>query len=62
VDSLLAMQNFILHPLIHTGLEFKVAQDVGNEKAEPRTRHFLSLNQDIVAGAQMQMCELKYVM
>jgi len=31
------------------------------KKAEPKTPHFLSLNQDIVADAQNQKCGLKYV-
>ena len=33
-----------------TFLGFAQAQDVGKKKAEPKTPHFLSLNQDIVAG------------
>jgi hypothetical protein len=33
-----------------------------NKKAEPGTPHFLSLNQDIVAGSQKVKCVLKYVM
>jgi hypothetical protein len=41
--------DFVLHPLIHTLLEFGLAQDVEKKKAEPRTPHFLSLTQDIVA-------------
>jgi len=32
------------------------------KKAEPRTPHFLSLNQDIVAWSQNEKCRLKYVM
>jgi len=32
------------------------------KKAEPRTPHFLSLNQDIVAWSQEEKCGLKYVM
>jgi hypothetical protein len=43
------MTKFVLHPLIQTFLKFNQAQDVENKKAEPRTPHFLSLNQDIVA-------------
>jgi hypothetical protein len=31
------------------------------KKTEPRTPHFLSLNQDIVAGSQGGKCGLKYV-
>jgi len=38
------------------------AQDVEKKKAEPRTPHFLSLNQDSVAALQEQKCGLKYVM
>jgi hypothetical protein len=43
------VQEFALHPLIHSLLEFELAQDVEKKKAEPKTPHFLSLNQDIVA-------------
>jgi hypothetical protein len=43
------MSKLTLHPLIHTLLEFALAQDVEKKKAEPRTPHFLSLKQDIVA-------------
>ena len=50
-----------LHPLIHTHPEFHLAQDFEKKKAEPKTPHFLSLNQDIVARPQMQKCGLKYV-
>ena len=32
------------------------------KKTEPVTPHFLSLNQDIVAGSQKRKCGLKYVM
>ena len=49
------------HPLIHTPLEIS-AQDVEKKKAEPRTPHFLSLNQDIVAWSQEAKCRLKYEM
>jgi len=38
-----------LHPLIHTSLGFAQAQDVEMKKAEPKTPHFFSYNQDIVA-------------
>jgi len=31
------------------------------KKAAPRTPHFLSLNQDIVAWSQKAKCALKYV-
>jgi hypothetical protein len=41
--------DFVLHPLIHTLLEFGLAQDVEKKKAEPRTPHFLSQNQDGVS-------------
>jgi hypothetical protein len=34
---------------------------LGRKKAEPKTPHFLSLHQNIVAGSQEQKCELKYV-
>ena len=37
-----------LHPLIHTLLGFASAQDLEKKKTEPKTPHFLSLNQDIV--------------
>jgi hypothetical protein len=49
------------HPLIHTLLDFNLAQDLEKKKAEPRTPHFLSLNQDIVARPQEAKCALKYV-
>ena len=55
------MRNCGLYPLIHTLLEFTLAQDVEKKEAEPRTPHFLSLNQDIVALSQEQKCGLKYV-
>jgi hypothetical protein len=31
------------------------------KKAEPKTPHFLSLKQDIVAWSQKEKCGLKYV-
>jgi hypothetical protein len=31
-------QNFTLHPLMHTLLEFTQAEDVENKKAEPKLR------------------------
>jgi hypothetical protein len=37
------------------------AQDVEKKKAEPKTPHFLSSNQDIVAWSQEEKCGLKYV-
>ena len=49
-----------LHPLIHTIAPETSAQDVEKKKAEPVTPHFLSLNQDIVAGSQEVKCGLKY--
>jgi len=49
-----------LHPLIHTPLDYTVAQDIEKKKAEPRTPHFFSLNQDIVARPQEEKCGLKY--
>jgi hypothetical protein len=41
-----------LHPLIHTIAPETSAQDVEKKKAELKTPHFLSLNQDIVARSQ----------
>ena len=49
-----------LHPLIHTLPPRTSAPDVEKKKAEPKTPHFLSLNQDIVAWSQKQKCGLKY--
>jgi hypothetical protein len=54
--------DFVLHPLIHTIPSETSAQDVEKKKAEPRTPHFLSLNQGMVAGSQTAECRLKYVM
>mgnify|MGYP001824191682 CR=1 FL=1 len=51
-----------LHPLIHTFLKFNLAQDLEKKKAEPKTPHFLSLNQYIVPWSQNEKCGLKYVM
>ena len=56
------MRNCELHPLIHTFPTRNFAQDVENKKAEPKTPHFLSLNQGMVAWAQEEKCGLKYVM
>ena len=43
-------------------LEYKTARTSGNnKKAESRTPHFLSSNQDIVVCSQEQKCGLKYV-
>ena len=36
-------------------------QDLEKKKAEPKTPHFLSLNQDIVPWSQDEKCGLKYV-
>jgi len=36
-------------------------QMLRRKKAEPKTPHFLSLNQDIVAWSQEEKCGLKYV-
>ena len=41
-------ENWRLHPLINTLLDFALAQDVAKKKAEPKTPHFLSLDQNIV--------------
>jgi hypothetical protein len=49
-------------PLIHTFLKFNLAQDLEKQKAESKTTHFLSLNQDIVARPKEAKCALKYVM
>ena len=48
-------------PLIHTFAPETSAQDVEKKKAELKTPHFLSLNQDIVASPQDEKCELKCV-
>ena len=61
VNSPRSKQKFVLHPLIHTRLFFKLVQDVEKKGAEPKTPHFLSLNQDFVAWSQEQKWELKYV-
>jgi len=50
-----------LHPLIHTLPPKSSTQDLEKKKAEPRTPHFLSLNQNIVAWSQEEKCGLKYV-
>jgi len=39
-----------------------LSQDVEKKKAESKTSHFLSLNQDIVASPQDEKCGLKYDM
>jgi len=41
-------ENYRLHPLIHTLLEFDLAQDLEKKKAESRTPHFHGLDQDKV--------------
>jgi hypothetical protein len=51
-----------LHPLIHTFPPKSSTQDLEKKKAEPKTPHFLSLNQNIVASPQDEKCGLKYVM
>jgi hypothetical protein len=35
---------------------------LGRKNAEPKTPHFLSLDQDIVGSPQDEKCELKYDM
>ena len=55
-------RNYRLHPLIHTFPFGNSAQDVEMKKAEPKTPHLPSLNQDIVVYSQEQECELKYDM
>ena len=50
-----------LHPLIHTLPPRTSAPDVEKKKAEPKTPHFLSLNQDIVAWSQKRKCGLRDV-
>ena len=52
---------YVLHPLIHTSLRFAQAQDVEKKKAEPKTPHFCSLNQDVVAWSEEENWGLKYV-
>ena len=49
-----------LHPLIHTFPTKTQHQMLGRKKAEPKTSHFLSLHQNIVAWSQEEKCELKY--
>ena len=44
--------DFVLHPLIHTFAPETSTQDLEKKKVEPRTPHFLSLNQDIVASSK----------
>ena len=61
VNLPVALRKCELHPLIHTSPLETSAQDVEKKKAEPRTPHFLSLNQDSVAALQEQKCGLKYV-
>jgi hypothetical protein len=53
--------NYRLHPLIHTIAPETSAQDVEKKKAEQKTPHFLSVNQDIVAWFQEKKCELRDV-
>ena len=40
----------------------RAMQDWSIKNAEPKTPHFLSLNQDIVAWSQEEKCGLKYEM
>ena len=47
-----------LHPLIHIFPTKISTQDLEKKKAEPKTPHFLSLHQNIVAGSQEQKCEV----
>ena len=42
-------RKYQLHPLIHTLAPRNLTQDIGKKKAESKTPHFLSSNQDIVA-------------
>jgi hypothetical protein len=60
-NPLRSLRKFRLHPLIHTLLKFNLAQNVEKKKAEPKTPHFPSSNQDIVAWSQEEKCGLKYV-
>jgi hypothetical protein len=48
VKALRSLSKLILHPLIHIFPTKTSAQNVEKKKAEPRTPHLLSLNQDIV--------------
>jgi hypothetical protein len=48
--------NFALHPLIHTFPPKSSTQDLEKKKAESLAPHFLSLNQNIVAGSQDEKC------
>ena len=59
--SLRSRPKFALHPLIHTVLRFVQAQNVEKKKAEPRTPHFLSLNQYIVAWSKKTKCGVCYL-
>ncbi len=56
IKSPQSLWNFGFHTLMHSLLGFTLAQDVEKKKAEPKTPHFLSLNQDIVAGSQEGKC------
>ena len=49
LDLSRSKQNCKLHPLIPTTPFFTTAQHVEKKKTEPKTPHFLGLNQDIVA-------------
>ena len=61
-NSLRRGSKWRLHPLIHTFASEISAHDVEKKKAEPRTPHFLSVNQDIVDRSQKEKWGLKYVM
>jgi len=43
--SVQSLPKFVLHPLIHTLLEFTLAQDVEKKKAEPRTPQYSLKNE-----------------
>ena len=43
-------------PLIHAFTIKSLALDVAKKKAEPKTLHFLSLDQDIIASPQEDKC------
>jgi hypothetical protein len=48
VNSPQSLQNCRSHPLMHTPPIFAQVQNVEKKKAEPKTTHFLRLDQDIV--------------
>ena len=55
------MEEFRLHPLIHTFPSKASVLDVEKKNAEPKTPHILNLNQDAVAWSQTEKCRLKYL-